>query len=42
MTRAWAEAVKGFGSYLRIERSLSSNSVGAYLNDVRKLSDYIS
>ena len=37
MTREWAEAVKGFGSYLRIERSLSSNSVGAYLNDVRKL-----
>jgi integrase/recombinase XerD len=41
MKREWAEAVKGFGSYLRIERSLSSNSVGAYLNDVRKLSDYI-
>jgi len=41
MTRGWAEAVKGFGSYLTIERSLSSNSVGAYLNDVRKLSDYI-
>jgi integrase/recombinase XerD len=41
MTGAWAEAVKGFGSYLRIERSLSSNSVGAYLNDVRKLHDYI-
>jgi integrase/recombinase XerD len=41
MTGEWAEAVKGFGSYLRIERSLSSNSVGAYLNDVRKLSDYI-
>ena len=41
MTGAWADAVKGFGSYLRIERSLSSNSVGAYLNDVRKLHDYI-
>jgi integrase/recombinase XerD len=41
MTDAWAEAVKGFGRYLRIERSLSSNSVGAYLNDVRKLRDYI-
>ncbi len=41
MTGAWAEAVKGFGSYLRIERSLSSNSVEAYLNDVRKLRDYI-
>jgi integrase/recombinase XerD len=41
MTRAWEEAVKGFGRYLRIERSLSINSVGAYLNDVRKLRDYI-
>jgi len=41
MTREWAEAVKGFGSYLAIERSLSSNSVEAYLNDVRKLCDYI-
>ena len=41
MTGAWEEAVKGFGRYLRIERSLSKNSVGAYLNDVRKLRDYL-
>lgn len=41
MTGAWEEAEKGFGRYLRIERSLSKNSVGAYLNDVRKLRDYI-
>jgi len=41
MTVAWEEAVKGFGRYLRIERSLSKNSVGAYLNDVRKLRIYI-
>ena len=41
MTTDWKDAVKGFGSYLRIERSLSSNSVQAYMNDVRKLSDYI-
>ncbi len=32
----------GFGRYLRIERSLSPNSVEAYLNDVRKLHEYIS
>lgn len=41
MTIPWAEAVKGFGRYLRIERSLSPNSVEAYLNDVRKLQDYL-
>ncbi|MFZ2286881.1 MAG: site-specific tyrosine recombinase XerD [Bacteroidales bacterium] len=41
MTIPWAEAVKGFGRYLRIERSLSPNSVAAYLNDVRKLMDFI-
>jgi integrase/recombinase XerD len=41
MTIPWAEAVKGFGRYLRIERSLSPNSVDAYLNDVRKLHDYL-
>jgi integrase/recombinase XerD len=41
MTTEWKEAFKGFGSYLSIERSLSPNSVHAYLNDVRKLSDYI-
>jgi integrase/recombinase XerD len=42
MTIPWTEAVKGFGRYLRIERSLSPNSVAAYLNDVRKLKEYVS
>ncbi len=41
MTITWTEAVKGFGRYLRIERSLSPNSVAAYLNDVSKLMDYV-
>lgn len=41
MSIPWAEAVKGFGRYLRIERSLSPNSVAAYLNDVRKLKDFM-
>ncbi|MGB8357931.1 MAG: site-specific integrase, partial [Bacteroidales bacterium] len=41
MTTDWKEAVNGFRSYLRIERSLSSNSVQAYLNDVRKLNSYL-
>jgi integrase/recombinase XerD len=42
MTIPWTEAVKGFGRYLRIERSLSPNSVAAYLNDIRKLKEYVS
>jgi integrase/recombinase XerD len=41
MSLSWTEAVRRFGRYLRIERSLSPNSVAAYLNDVRKLHDYI-
>ena len=41
MDLSWTEAVRGFGRYLRIERSLSPNSVAAYLNDVRKLHDYV-
>jgi integrase/recombinase XerD len=41
MTTDWKYAVNGFRSYLRIERSLSPNSVQAYLNDVSKLSIYI-
>lgn len=41
MTISWADAMQGFGRYLRIERSLSPNSVAAYLNDVRKLRDFI-
>jgi len=41
MTISWTDAMKGFGRYLRIERSLSPNSVAAYLNDVDKLRDFI-
>jgi integrase/recombinase XerD len=42
MALPWADTEKGFGRYLRIERSLSPNSVAAYLNDVRKLREYLS
>src|SRR5512133_684516 len=41
MTITWQEAERSFGSYLRIEKSLSPNSVLAYLNDVAKLRAYI-
>jgi integrase/recombinase XerD len=33
----WQKAKKGFSSYLRLEKSLSANSVGAYLTDLDKL-----
>ncbi len=41
MTITWQEAERSFGSYLRIEKSLSPNSVEAYLNDMGKLRSYI-
>lgn len=33
----WQAAKKGFRSYLKLERSLSTNSIGAYLTDLDKL-----
>ncbi len=41
MNISWHKAVEGFGRYLTIERSLSPNSVEAYLSDVRRLQEYI-
>lgn len=38
----WTPEIKGFLSYLKLERSLSSNSIAAYRRDVEKLSDFIS
>ncbi|MEJ6980166.1 site-specific tyrosine recombinase XerD [Pedobacter sp. P351] len=36
----WNSALKGFKSYIRLERSLSDNTVEAYLRDVEKLYQY--
>jgi len=36
----WKEAQISFGNYLRIDKSLSLNSVDAYLNDLSKLRTY--
>ena len=37
----WEEAKKGFENYLRLEKSLSQNSVSAYINDINKLIVYL-
>jgi len=37
----WNPTIKGFKSYLKLERSLSENSVQAYLRDVEKLVQYL-
>ncbi|HPT12746.1 MAG TPA: site-specific tyrosine recombinase XerD [Bacteroidales bacterium] len=41
MSLNWKQAENGFRSYLKIERSLSANSVEAYLNDVSRLEEFI-
>ena len=40
MNLTWKEALKDFEIYLRLEKSLSSNSIEAYLSDVAKLENY--
>jgi integrase/recombinase XerD len=36
----WIPYINGFKAYLKLERSLSSNSVEAYVRDVQKLTQY--
>ncbi|MCK9481311.1 MAG: site-specific tyrosine recombinase XerD [Bacteroidia bacterium] len=38
---SWASLYKGFSNYLTLEKSLSKNSIGAYLQDVSKLIQYV-
>jgi integrase/recombinase XerD len=40
MTGQWQTYVRQFEGYLKLERSLSKNTVSAYLNDIRKLADF--
>ena len=37
---SWESSILGFKSYLQIERSLSANSVDAYIRDVKKLETF--
>ena len=37
---SWESSIKGFKSYLKIERSLSENSIQAYIRDVKKFANY--
>jgi integrase/recombinase XerD len=37
----WEEGKKGFENYLTLEKSLSQNSVSAYINDLNKLVSYL-
>lgn len=37
----WEPYKKGFKAYLQLERSLSDNSISAYLNDIEKLTTYL-
>lgn len=38
----WEESKRTYENYLKLEKSLSSNSIAAYINDINKLTDYLS
>ena len=40
MKENWTDCIAEFRNYLKIERSLSKNSIEAYIRDVNKLRDY--
>lgn len=40
MSLGWKQSFRNFEIYLRLEKSLSENSIGAYLGDIRKLEDF--
>jgi integrase/recombinase XerD len=40
MSLGWKQSFRNFATYLRLEKSLSENSIEAYLNDVSKLERY--
>jgi integrase/recombinase XerD len=40
MSSSWKESCKQFENWLRLEKSLSENSIEAYLNDIKKLEEF--
>jgi integrase/recombinase XerD len=40
MSISWKQSIKDFEVYLRLEKSLSQNSIEAYIDDVQKLEGY--
>ena len=40
MSLSWKQSFRNFETYLRLEKSLSENSVEAYLNDINKLENF--
>ena len=40
MSLTWKQAIKDFETYLRLEKSLSENSIEAYTDDIQKLERY--
>ncbi|GIV35151.1 MAG: tyrosine recombinase XerC [Chitinophagales bacterium] len=38
---AWTSSIKGFTAYLKLERSLSKNTVAAYERDIQLLEDFL-
>jgi len=40
MSLSWNQSLRNFENYLRLEKSLSENSIEAYLNDIKKLGEF--
>ena len=38
---SWKPYINGYKAYLQLEKSLSSNSIEAYLHDIEKLMQYL-
>lgn len=39
--KSWESDIREFGNYLKLERSLSPNSIEAYIDDIQKLAQFV-